>query len=439
MYQAEYTAKLRTPEQALREVLRSGDSIYAGGASVAATTLNTLFELVSSGVFTGLRLNMHSFSNMGDDGPLRLNDYRFSREQLDIPTFFMNAPDREAVSVHNAVYMPLQYGMYDRYTASEAPDVCIVPVSPPDNYGYLNIGPFGFTPEPMRRASRIIGQVDVNVPPVCGSAHRYHISRFAALVEADDPMSIITNPPATETEAKIAQHILPYIGDGACIQLGIGGIANAIGYSLKDRRSLGVHTEVLTESIVDLIESGAVDNSRKSFHRGKTTIGFVYGTERQYRFIRENSNLMFLPFNEIVNVKNIASIDSMISINAAVSIDLTGQVCAESIGRRMYSGTGGQLDFVRGASMSKGGASFIAMPSTAKTRQGIVSRIVLDLAPGSIVTTPRTDVQYVVTEYGCAELMFSSVPDRVKKLIAIAHPDFREKLTREAKDAGLLY
>jgi acyl-CoA hydrolase len=434
-WEQEYQAKLRTPEQAVAEVVRSGDSIYAGGASVAVTALNALFAAVDSGALSHIRLNMHSFMNPG----LKLNDYRFSRDQLDILTFFMNGPDRQACADRNASFMPLQYGMYDRYMAAQKPDVCIVLVSPPDQEGYCNIGPFGFTPTPMSMASRIIGQVSKHVPRVNGTAHRYPISRFDALVEADDTLTIAPASTSTPVEQQIANHILEYVQDGSCIQLGIGGIANAIGYGLKRKQHLGIHTEVLTESIIDLMECGAVDNSQKNFHPGKSTVGFVLGTQRQYDYIDNNPDFLFVPFNEVVNIQTIASIDKLISINAAVSVDLTGQVCAESIGRREYSGTGGQLDFVRGASMSKGGASFIAMPSVAKTKSGPQSRIVLDLAPGSIVTTPRTDVQYVVTEYGCVNLQFCSVPERVRKLISIAHPDYRDELTYQAKEAGLLY
>lgn len=433
-WQTEYREKLCSPEQAIRTVLRSGDSVYGGGASVAVTTLNALFAAVDRGELSGLTLNMHSFVNPG----LELDNYRFTRQQLDIPTFFMNGPDRKAVSDGNAVFMPLQYGMYDRYMESQAPNVCIVLVSPPDEEGFCNIGPFGFTPTPMRLADRIIGQVSSRVPRVNGTAHRYPVSRFAAFVEADDELGIINNPPASEAEVKIAEHIMEHVRDGSCIQLGFGGISNAVGYNLKRLKHLGIHTEVLTESMLDLIECGAVDNSRKSFHRGKTTVGFALGSQRQYDFIDGNEDCLFVPFNEVVNVPTIAAIDNMISINAAVSVDLTGQVCAESIGRRQYSGTGGQLDFVRGASMSRGGASFIAIPSTTMTSGGLVSRIVTELAPGSIVTTPRTDVQFIVTEYGCANLRFCSVPDRVKKLIGIAHPDFRDKLMFDAKQAGLL-
>lgn len=434
-WQNEYQTRLRTPENAVAEFVHSGDCIYGGGASVAVTTLNALFTAVDAGNLNEIKLHIHSFCNPG----FRLGDYSFSREQIDIPTFFMSSVDRKMVETQKASYMPLQYGMYDRYITFHQPEVCIVLVSPPDEEGYCNIGPFGFTPTPLALAKRIIGQVSKHVPRVNGTAHRYPISKFDALVEADDPLTIIDNPPTSEIETKIANHILNFIQDGSCIQLGIGGIANAIGFNLKGRSHLGIHTEVLTESIVDLMESGAVDNSRKNYMQGYSTVGFAFGSQRQYDYIDSNPAFLFAPFNEIVNVANIASIDNMISINAAVSVDLTGQVCAESIGPRQYSGTGGQLDFVRGASLSRGGASFIAMPSTVNTKEGRKSRIVMELTPGSIVTTPRTDVQYIVTEFGCVNLQFNSIPDRVRKLISIAHPDFRDELTFQAKNAGLLY
>lgn len=434
-WQNEYKSKLCTPEAAIQNHVRSGDCVYGGGASVAVTTLNALFAAIDDGALNNITLHAHSFCNPG----LELEKYSFTRDQLKLPTFFMNAPDREALKNKKAEYMPLQYGMYDRYIDYHRPNVAIILVSPPDENGYCNIGPFGFTPAAMNCATTIIGQVSKHVPRVNGSAHDYPVSRFTAFVEADDQLTIINNPPTSEIETRIASYILDFIKDGSCIQLGIGGIANAIGFNLKGRKHLGIHTEVLTDSIIDLMESGAVDNSQKTFNRGYSTIGFVFGSQHQYDYINNNKDFMFVPFREVVSIQNIASIDKMISINAAVSVDLTGQVCAESIGPRQYSGTGGQLDFVRGASMSKGGASFIAMPSIAHTKIGPTSRISLNLPLGSIVTTPRTDVQYIVTEYGCVNLQFCSVPDRVKKLISIAHPDYRDELVYQAKTAGLLY
>lgn len=431
----EYKRKLCTPEAAVSQFVRSGDGIFGGGANVACTTLDALFRAIDAGDLDGITLHIHSFCNPG----FTLERYDFTQEQLRVPTFFMNAPDRALLKKGQCTFVPLQYGMYERYMTQMKPRVSIVPMSLPDDEGYCNIGPNGYTPAGLEASEIIIAQVSRHVPRVNGACHRYHVSRIDAIVEADDELAVVDNPDATVVEKQIAEHILNYIPDGACIQLGIGGIANAVGFGLKGKRHLGVHTEVLTESIVDLIECGAVDNSRKKFLPGKTAVGFVLGSQRQYQFIDQNEALLFERFSQIVNIQNIASNDNMISINGAVSIDLTGQVCAESIGRRQYSGTGGQLDFVRGAALSKGGASFIAIPSTVKTKDGIISRIVLDLAPGSIVTTPRTDVQHVVTEYGVATLQFCDVSERVRQMISIAHPDFRDELMFQAKQAGIGY
>ena len=301
------------------------------------------------------------------------------------------------------------------------------------------MGPYGFVPEPLAKCRRLIAQVSRHIPRINGTSHRVHVSRMDAIVEADDLMTVMESTrPVTAVEERIAQHILEHIHDGACIQLGIGGIANAVGYGLRGMRHLGIHSEVLTDSIVELVKSGVVDNSRKGFWPRVSAIGFVLGSQMQNEFIADNSAFRFGRFDEIVNIANIAANEQMISINAAIAVDLTGQVCAESIGHRQYSGTGGQLDFVRGASLSKGGCSFIALPSTVETKAGRSSRIVFEFAPGSVITTPRTDVQYVVTEYGCVKLMFCDVCERVRRMISIAHPDYREELTYQARRAGLL-
>ena len=229
----------------------------------------------------------------------------------------------------------------------------------------------------------------------------------------------------------------------ACYAAGVIGSSFAVCFALQDiecrvyvtnedRKTRG---SASIEAILDsLVQIEAITEEKRVITRKRILVT----TDPVEAFIDRNDKLLFCGFEDIVNIHNIASNDNMISINAAISVDLTGQVCAESVGHREYSGTGGQLDFVRGASLSKGGCSFIAIPSTTETRNGRVSRIVLDLIPGSIITTPRTDVQYVVTEYGCVNLMFSNVEDRVKKLISIAHPDYRKDLLLGAKKAGLI-
>ena len=432
-----YQEKLRTPEEAIRENVHSGYSVFGGGTSLPVTCYNVMLKMIDEGELDGITLHIHSPCNEG----MEFDQYNFSRDQLWVPTWFMNAPDRELVKQKKFTYMPLQYGMLTRYIEHMDPDICILLMSPPDENGNCNIGPNGYNTPALRHCKKIIAQISKYVPRVNGTFHDFHVSELAAIVEADDPIAIQNHPAtASPEEQKISEHILNFIPDGACIQLGIGGIANAVGFGLRDRKHLGVYSEILTDSIVDLMEDGIIDNSRKKLYPGQSCIGFCFGSQRQYDYINDNKDFIFLGFEDLINVKNIASIDNMISINAAVSVDLTGQVCAESIGHRQYSGTGGQIDFVRGASMSKGGYSFIALPSLAHTRQdGVKSRIVAEFDPGSIVTTPRTDVHYVVSEYGAVCLQFCDIPTRVKRMISIAHPDYREELTFQAKKAGLLY
>ena len=435
-WEKQYSQKMQTAESAIRQFIHSGDKIYIGGVTVGTAGINTLFRLVDEGQLTNLKLYCVCTCNPG----LELDKYHFSPEQMTIETYFMTGTERHYMSERKMFHTPMQFSMYDRCIQSVDPDVCLVVLTPPDEDGYCNIGPHCFSCTPLAGAKRIIGQISSSIPRVNGTAHRIHVSQIDAFFEAEEELAMAGNfADVSPEEEKIADLILNYIKNGACIQLGYGGIANAIGFKLKSLCHLGVHTEVLTESIMELIESGVVDNSRKNYFPGQSSVGFVFGSQKQYQYIDQNKEFIFGTFSEIVNPQVIASIDNMISINGAVSVDITGQVCAESIRGRQYSGTGGQVDFVRGASMSKGGYSFIAFPSTANTKSGRVSRIVFSLDPGSIVTTPRTDVQWVATEYGCVNLQYKSIPDRVKALVSIAHPDYRSELLFSAREAGLTY
>ena len=226
------------------------------------------------------------------------------------------------------------------------------------------------------------------------------------------------------------------IPDGACLQLGIGAIPDATGMALKAKHDLGIHTEMFTDSMVELIECGAVNNSKKQIHRGKTVTTFAFGSQRIYDYIDDNPAVEILPVEYVNDPDVICQNDNMISINAAVEVDLFGQVCAESVGTKHMSGSGGQIDYVRGACQSRGGKSFIAFTSTAKG--GTISKIKSILTPGAVVTTSKNDVDYIVTEYGGAHLRGRSVGERARQLIAIAHPDFRDELTFEAKKRGIM-
>lgn len=243
-------------------------------------------------------------------------------------------------------------------------------------------------------------------------------------------------PELDEVSIQIAAYIAEKIPDEAALQFGIGAIPDAVGAALKEKRNLGIHTEMFTESMIDLIEVGAVTNQMKPLYQGKTVASFAFGSKRVYDYIHENGDVKMLPVNQVNDPRIIAQIPKMMSINSAVEIDFYGQVCAESLGTTHFSGTGGQVDFVRGALWSKGGKSFLAFPSTAKG--GTVSRIKPFLTPGAIVTTSKNEVNYIVTEYGITNLRGKTVSERTKELIRLAHPKFREELTFEAKKRNII-
>ena len=285
------------------------------------------------------------------------------------------------------------------------------------------------------KAKRIFVEVNDNTPrAVCGA--QLHINQITGLVE--NSFELPTLPPAKldETSITIGNLIAEQIQDGSCIQLGIGAIPDAVGLALKQKHDLGIHTEMFTSSMVDLIECGAVNNSKKQIHRGVSVTTFAFGSKAINDYIDDNPAIAIMPVDYVNNPEVICQNDNMISINSALEVDLFGQVCAESIGTKIMSGSGGQVDYVRGACQSKGGKSFIAFTSTAKG--GTISKIKPILTPGAVVTTSKNDVDYIVTEYGLAHLRGEPLSSRVRQLIAIAHPDFRDELRFEAKKRGIL-
>lgn len=317
-------------------------------------------------------------------------------------------------------------------------DLFIVEVSPMDKHGYFSLGTVGsLSASSIEQAERIFVVVNDKQPrAVCGL--QLHISQVDGIAEDSHELAVLPPAHIDEVSNTIGNLIAEQIPDGACIQLGIGAIPDATGLALKAKHDLGIHTEMFTDSMVELIACGAVNNSKKQIHRNKTVTTFAYGSQRIYDYIDDNPGIEILPVDYVNDPNVICQNDNMISINAAVEVDLFGQVCAESIGTRHLSGTGGQVDFVRGACQSKGGKSFIAFASTAQTKSGIVSKIQPILTPGGICTTSKNDVDYIVTEYGIAQLRGLSLAKRVRQLISIAHPDFRDELTFEAKKRGMM-
>jgi len=305
-------------------------------------------------------------------------------------------------------------------------DMAVVQVSPPDAHGYCSYGvEVGVTKSAAESAGLVIAEVNPNMPRTLGDSF-IHVDQIDFFVDVDYDLPEVIAPPADETQRQIASHIAELIPDAATLQMGIGGIPNAVLSYLEGHKNLGIHTELFSDGVMEMIDKGVITNSRKSIHPGKVVAGFVIGSKQLYTYINDNPIFELHPTEYVNDPFVIAQNERMISINSAIEVDLTGQVCADSIGTRFYSGVGGQLDFVRGAARSEGGMTFIALPSTA--RGGTLSRIVPNVKQGAGVTTTRNDVHYIATEYGVADLYGRTINERVHALVNIAHPDFREDL-----------
>lgn len=351
---------------------------------------------------------------------------------------FIGPNVREAVARGQADYTPVFLSEIPSLFRHGAPlqlDAALLQVAPPDESGNLSLGVSVDCALAAAHAARtVIAQVNANMPVTRGSSLRPEEVDFA--VFEDRPLPTHESPPGTAESAAIGRHVAALIEDGVTIQVGIGAIPNAVLAALSGHRDLGVHTEMFSDGLLPLIESGVVTGARKTIHRGNVVTAFTIGSRRLYDFVDENDLFRFLPVNYVNDVSVIASNHAMTAINAALSIDLTGQVVADSLGHRFYSGIGGQVDFVRGAARSPRGRPIIALPSTAK--DGSISRICATLPPGSGVVTTRGDVHWVVTEFGAADLHGRTIRERARLLIDLAHPDFRAGLEDEAGRLGFL-
>ena len=341
---------------------------------------------------------------------------------------FVGGNVREAVNDGRADYTPIFLGEVEAlFESGEMPiDVAFIQVSPPDSHGYCSFGVgVECTLTAAKCAHYVVAQVNGNMPRTYGDSF-IHVSEIDAIVELSRPLCELKVQPSSELFRAIGTRVASLIEDGAVLQCGIGGIPDAVLPNLMDRKDLGVHTELLSDNIIPLIEAGVVNGQRKNWKPRKVILGFVLGTRKLFDFIDENPIFEFHPSAYTNDPFRIAQNDRMVAINSAIEVDLTGQVCAESIGSQFYSGFGGQLDFIRGAARSKYGKPIIALPATA--RNDTVSRIVPRLTNGAGVLTTRGDVHYVVTEYGIAYLHGRTIRQRAESLIQIAHPKFRDEL-----------
>lgn len=419
----DYRRKLTTAEEAVRAI-KSGDSVYI--QSNAAAPLPLIDAMVASA--DSLRdVDIIHLLTFGE-APYAKPEYSKS---FRVNALFIGPNVRDAVNEGRAQYTPVFLSEVPFLFMSRAVpvDVCLVQVSPPDSHGYCSYGvSVDCTLAARKQARVVIAEVNGQMPRTLGRSF-VHVSRLTHIVETDRPLPEHASPPPSDVERRIGENVASLVEDGATLQIGIGGIPNATLAFLGDRKDLGIHSEMFSDGVVDLVEAGVITNDMKTVMPGKIAATFVFGTKRLYDFVDNNPTVEFQTSDIINNPHIIAQNYKMTSINSALQVDITGQVSADSIGYSLYSGVGGQVDFVRGASRSKGGKAIIALPSTAQA--DTVSRIAPFLEPGGGVVTSRADVHYVVTEYGIADLFGKSVRERARELINIAHPRFRASLERD--------
>jgi 4-hydroxybutyrate CoA-transferase len=424
-----YKRKLVSADEAVKNI-KSGDKILihsncAFPSALVEALVSRKDELRDVEIMHALAVGDIPYLQKGLENSFRHN------------AFFLGASSRKAVNEGRADFSPIHL--------SEIPllfkkgiikvDVALLQVSPPDEHGFCSLGlEVGLSKTGAEKAKMIIAQVNNKVPRVLGDSF-IHISKISYFVESDEPLKELpqsdhTDPKLVQIYEKIGENVASLIEDGATLQLGIGAIPDSVLHYLTDRKDLGIHSEMFSDGVVHLIEKGIITNERKTLHQGKAVAGFVLGSNYLYQYINNNPLFEFHPQEYVNDPFIIAKNCKMTAINSAIEVDITGQVCADSIGSKIFSGFGGQVDFIRGAARSEGGKPIIALPST--TKDGKLSRIVSMLKQGAGVVTTRGDVHYVVTEYGVADLHGKTLRQRIRSLVDIAHPDFRDELSNYA-------
>lgn len=416
----DYQGKLTTAGEALRAVT-SGMRIYIHPGCAEPEVLVEALIARAPHVKNVEIVHLLTMGHAGYVDPEMAGHFRHN-------AMFIGANVREAVNDGRADYTPIYLSEIENlFESGQMPiDVALIQVSRPDDHGYCSFGVGIDTTVTAARAARVvIAQVNSWMPRTYGDSF-IHVSEIDALVEASQPLCELPREEITDLHRAIARNVATLIGDGDTLQLGIGGIPDAVLLELGDRKDLGVHTEMLSHNAIPLIESGVINGSRKTLHPRKIILSFVLGTRELFEYVNENPAFEFHPCAYTNNPFVISRNDNMVAVNSTLQVDITGQVCSDSIGQYLYSGFGGQVDFIRGARHSKGGKPIIAMPATAKN--GSVTRIVPVLTPGSGVVASRGSIHYVVTEFGIAYLHGKSIRERAEALIQVAHPNFRDEL-----------
>jgi acyl-CoA hydrolase len=380
-------------------------------------------------------LNRHDLTllQLHTEGAESLSDPRL-KGHLRHRCFFGGVPTRLLLQQGDADYVPIFLSEVPKLFRSrdQQIDTAIIQVSPPDKHGICSLG---ISVEATLAACQMAGKIIAHINPMMPRTHGdgfVHYQKFAAVYEQS--MVLPQHPLVVSDPISLAigKNVAKLVRDGDCLQMGIGSIPDAVLSCLTEHRDLGVHTELFSDGVLNLVESGAINNSRKKVHPGKLVTGFALGSQRLYDFVDDNPSVIFMDIEQVNDTAIIRKNPNVMAINSALQVDISGQVCADSLGTSIYSGVGGQMDFIRGAALSEGGRSVIALPSTAA--KGTISRIATVLSPGAGVVTTRAHVHYIVTEYGIANMRGKSLRERARALIDIAHPDFREQLCQETFD-----
>lgn len=411
--------------------IRSGEQIFVHGG---AATPSVLLQALARRAHELENVSLVHFHTEGPAPHLAPEMAGHLRHKA----LFIGQNARQAVNEGRADYVPVFLSdVPDLFRTGVIPlDAVFLNVTPPDAHGFCSLGTsVDASLAAARNAKRLIVQLNRSMPRTHGDTF-IHVSKIDLAVEVDQPPYEFAEPPLGDVERRIGEHIAEMVQDGATLQLGIGAIPSATALALREKKDLGVHTEMFTEPVVDLVECGAVTGRRKEINCGKIVSAFLMGSKRLYDFVDDNPMIELRPVDYTNDTAVIRRFRRMVAINSAIQVDVTGQVVADSIGKRFYSGVGGQMDFIRGAALAEEGLAIIALPSTAAG--GTVSRIASVLDTGAGVVTTRAHVQYIVTEYGVACLHGRSIAERAKALIAIAHPEFREELERQARQAHQL-
>ncbi len=431
----QYHKKIVTADEAVQSIASHHRVFLTGNCSTPQELLQALVrrapELENVEICQALTIGPADYVAPEMAGHLRVN------------TMFISHNIRQAVHDGRVDFTPVLLSEFpllfkDRHLPL---DIALVHLSPPDEHGFCSFGiENGLTKSPAESARMIIAEVNECMPRTLGNSF-IHVSRLTHIVPVNYPLAEMkmAEEGGSEVLEKIASSIAELIPDGATIQMGIGAIPDTVLKYLYEKHDLGVHTELFSDGVIDLVDAGVLTSSRKSLHPGKIIAGFILGTQQLYDWVNDNPMIELHPTEYVNDPFVIAQNDRMVAVNSAIEVDLTGQICADSIGPRLYSGVGGQLDFIYGASRSKGGVPIIALPSTATMRDGTtLSRIVTMLKQGAGVVTSRNHVHYVVTEYGVVDLYAKSIRQRAQGLIQIAHPDFRDELTYQARQLNYL-